>query len=207
MHLNMLNKESRRDSFRKHRQSESGVTILEMVVAMLILTVGLLGLAASIGYAVTVSNRGRNLTNSKLLVVSILEQMEKLRNTESGSITELSFGQVANVGQVDNTGAARNFAGFPTGFQPLSMNPGPDGIFGTGDDLINPGADNIYGTGDDFTDASWAVAGYSREITITQLNANMKRIQVILRYADAGGQMRDLVGVSYLNNDTRSNFR
>ena len=24
---------------------------------------------------------------------------------------------------------------------------------------------------------------------------------------NAGGQMRDLVGVSYLNNDTRSNFR
>ena len=47
----MLNSKSRRAALRKHLRSESGVTILEMVVAMLILTVGLLGLAAAIGYA------------------------------------------------------------------------------------------------------------------------------------------------------------
>jgi Tfp pilus assembly protein PilV len=58
---------------------ESGITLFEIVVAMLVMTVGLLGLAASIGYAVTVSNRGRNLTNTKLLAVSLLEQMETLR--------------------------------------------------------------------------------------------------------------------------------
>ena len=119
MQIDMLNNKSQK------LHAESGVTILEMVVAMLILTVGLLGLAASIGYAVTVSNKGRNLTNTKLLVVSLLEQMETLRNTE-----QLTFGQIANQGQVDNSGAARTFIGFPTAFQPLSINPGPDGIFG-----------------------------------------------------------------------------
>jgi hypothetical protein len=173
-----------------------------MVVAMLILTVGLLGLAAAIGYAVTVSNRGRNLTNTKLLVVSLLEQMETLRNTK-----ELTFGQIANAGSVDNTGASRNFGGFPTGFQQLSINPGPDGIFGTSDDLINPGPDNVYGTVDDFIDSTWGVPGYQRQITITNLNPNLKRIQVVLRYPDTAGQLRDLEGVSYLNNDTRANFR
>jgi type II secretory pathway pseudopilin PulG len=182
--------------------SESGVTILEMVVAMLILTVGLLGLAASIGYAVTVSNKGRNLTNTKLLVVSLLEQMETLRNTE-----QLTFGQIANQGQVDNTGAPRTFVGFPTAFQPLSINPGPDGIFGTDDDMISPGPDNIYGNSDDLIDTTWAVPGYERQISVTNLSANLKRVQVTLRYPDAGGKLRDMIGVSYLNNDTRSNFR
>src|SRR5712691_157696 len=134
--VNMLNRKSRRTGLQKQASSESGITILEMVVAMLILTVGLLGLAAAIGYAVTVSNKGRNLTNGKLLVVSLMEQMETLRNTE-----ELTFGQIANQGQVDNTGATRTFNGFPTGFQTLSINPGPDGIFGTDDDMINPGPD------------------------------------------------------------------
>jgi hypothetical protein len=198
----MLNNKSRRRPLRKQFHSESGVTILEMVVAMLVLTIGLLGLAASIGYAVTVSNKGRNLTNSKLLVVSLLEQMETLRNTE-----ELTFGQIANQGQVDNTGATRTFIGFPTAFQPLSINPGPDGIFGTSDDLINPGPDNIYGTSDDFIDNTWSVPGYQRQISITNLSANLKRIQVTLRYPDSGGQLHYLVAVSYLNNDTRSNFR
>src|SRR5262245_26849882 len=51
---NTLNNNSQR-TLRTDRKAEAGVTILEMVVAMLVLTVGLLGLAASIGYAVTVS--------------------------------------------------------------------------------------------------------------------------------------------------------
>jgi type II secretory pathway pseudopilin PulG len=198
----MLNNRPRLRPHTSQLDSQSGITLLEMVVAMLILTVGLLGLAASIGYAVTVSNRGRNLTNTKLVAVSLLEQMETLRNTE-----QLTFGQLANQGAVDNTGASKNFVGFPVGFNPVSINPGPDGIFGTSDDLINPGGDNIYGTGDDFTDASWGISGYSREIVISNLNANLKRIQVTVRYPDGGGQVRNLVAVSYLNNDERSNFR
>jgi len=199
---NTLNKVSLWRAKNTRVATEDGVTILEMVVALLILTVGLLGLAASIGYAMTVSNMGRNLTNTKLLVVSLLEQMETLRNTQ-----ELTFGQIANSGQVDNTGAVRAFNGFPTGYQPISINPGPDGIWGTADDLISPGPDNTYGTGDDFTDPSWGLNGFSREIVITNLNPNLKRIQVTVSYPDAGGQMRTLVGVSYLNNDARDTFR
>jgi type II secretory pathway pseudopilin PulG len=198
----MLNSKSRSRAGIDRSSSAAGITILEMVIALVILTVGLLGLAASIGYAVTVSNRGRNVTNTKLLAVSLLEQMETLRNTE-----QLAFGQIANAGAVDNTGATWNFAGFPTGFNPISVNPGPDGIFGTSDDLINPGADNVYGNGDDFTDPTWGIAGYSREIVITNLDANLKRIQVTVRYPDPNGQTRSLVAVSYLNNDARANFR
>ena len=199
MQINMLNKNSGRIPSRKGPNSESGVTILEMVVAMLVLTVGLLGLAASIGYAVNVSNKGRNITNTKLLVVSCLEQIETLRNTQ-----QLTFSQIANVG--DPGLATGNFAGFPTGFQPVSINPGPDGIFGTADDLINAGPDNTYGTADDFTDYTWAVAGLQRQIVITSLSTNLKRIEVTVRYPDPDGHLRDLVGVSYLNNDASTNF-
>jgi type II secretory pathway pseudopilin PulG len=198
---NLLNRQSPRGAKREF-DSEAGITIFEIVAAMMILTIGLLALAASIGYAVTVSNKGRNLTNTKLVAVSILEQMETLRNTQ-----QLTFGQISNAGAVDNSGATRNFAGFPTGYQLLSRNPGPDGIFGTTDDLINPGLDNVYGTGDDFTDPSLAVAGFSREIVISDLSPNLKRIQVTVRYPDGGGQLRNLVAISYLNNDSRSNFR
>jgi type II secretory pathway pseudopilin PulG len=186
----------------RQRNSQAGITIVEVMVGMMILTVGLLALAGSIGYAVIVSNKGRNVTNTKLLVVSVLEQMETLRNTQT-----LTFGQMANVGQVDDSNATQTFGGFPTGFRPISINPGPDGIFGTNDDLINPGVDNTYGTADDFTDQTWAVPNCTRQIVITSLSPNLKRIEVTVRYPDAGGQMRDQTGVSYLNNDSRSNFR
>ena len=173
---------------------EAGVTVLEMTIALLILTVGLLALAGSIGYAIAVSNKGRNLTNTKLVAVSMLEQMETLRNTG-----RLSFGQIANVGSVDNSGTTRDFAGFPTGFQPVSINPGPDGIFGTQDDLTDP----VTG----LQQPTWAMSACSREIVITNLSPNLKRVQVTLQYQDPGGQTRNLVAVSYLNNDARSNFR
>ena len=189
------NSPNKRPTHTKQLAPEAGVTILEMAVATIILSVGLFALAASIGYAIAVSNKGRNLTNTKLVAVSMLEQMETLRNTG-----RLTFGQIANVGpNLDNTNATRNFEGFPTGFQPVSINPGPDGIFGTSDDLIDPATNQPQ--------PAWAMSGCSREIVITNLSSTLKRVQVTLQYQDSGGQTRNLVAVSYLNDDTRSNFR
>jgi type II secretory pathway pseudopilin PulG len=199
----MLNKKSCRFPAHSTRKSESGVTLFEMVVALMILTVGLLGLAGAITFALGVSNRGRGVTNAKQLVTSMLEQIETLRNSK-----DLTYGQIANTGpDVDNTGnEARPFGGFPTDFVKVSRNPGPDGIFGTTDDLVSPGADGIYGTTDDVTDNSLALPGFTRQITITFLNPNLKKITVTLKYPGANGQMLELVGVRYLNNDAHSNY-
>lgn len=169
---------------------------------MVVLSTALLALASSIGYALMVSNSGRGVTNTKLLVVSVLEQMETLRNNG-----QLTFGQIANTGQVDNTGGT-NFVGFPGGFLPVSTNPGPDGIFGTSDDLIDAGVDQKYGTADDFTNNALSRPGFTREIVITSLGPQLKRVQVTLRYAPngSGGGQKELVGVSYLNDNAHSNY-
>lgn len=181
-------------------RSDSGFSILELVVAATILSVGLLAVASSIGYAMITGNHGRAITNTKLLVVSILEQMETLRNTGG-----LTFGQIANVGQVDDTGAARGFVGFQTGFQQISTNPGPDGIFGTADDLIDAGNDGIFGTADDFVNPNFAVVGYTREIQITSLSSSLKKITVTVRYP-VNGNLKQLVSACYLNDNSRSSF-
>ena len=184
------------------RASESGFSLIEMVVAMLLMLIALLALATAIGYAFMVSNKGRSITNAKLLVTSILEQMETLRNTK-----RLTFGQLSNAGAVDNKNSSRAFEGFPIEFQPVSLNPGPDGIFGTIDDLVDAGTDGSYGTLDDFTNNTLAHPGFSRQIIITNLNPDLKRIQVTLRYPGDKGKIYEKVGVSYLNNDVRGNFR
>lgn len=171
-----------------------------MVIAITLLTVGLLGVASAIGYAMVASNHGRSITNTKLLAVSILEQMETLRNTGN-----LTFGQLANVGQVNNTGAARNFIGFPAGAQQVSTNPGPDGMFGTADDLIDAGNDQIFGTPDDFINPNFAVVGITRQIQITSLSSSLKKVQVIVDYSANGG-MKQLSAVCYLNDNSRSSF-
>lgn len=181
---------------RSHRQQEGGFTLLEMVVAILILTVGLLGLASAVGYALMASNRGRGVSNSKMIIVSTLEQMEMLRDTG-----QLSFQEISNSHVSGST-----FTNFPSDFRPVSTIPGPDGIFGTADDLISAGPDGYYGTPDDFTDLSLARPGVQRQILITDINPLLKKIQVTLRYTPNGNETRDLVGISYLNDDAHSNY-
>ena len=185
------------------RQGDRGFTLLEMVIAINILMVGLLGLAGAIGYALMATNHGRSITNTKLLVASMLEQMETLRDTGS-----LTFGQIANPADVDNTGADAPFAGFPTGFQPVSTEPGPDGIFGTCDDLsVSPGPDGAYCTSDDVTDQTRAVTGVTRQIAISLLpgSTSLKRVEVTVNYW-VNGHMYQISGVSYLNDDSRSTY-
>jgi type II secretory pathway pseudopilin PulG len=185
-----------------NRRGQSGFSIVEMCIAMLILFVGLLATASAISYALMVSNRGRSVTNSKLLIVAVLEQMDTLRNTK-----QLTFAQIANTGQVDNTGAVYQFPGFPAAAQSVSKDPGPDGIFGTGDDLTSAGTDGIYGNGDDVpNDQTLVVPGYTRTITITTLSSNIKKITVKLSYPGHIGDTQTVEVSSYLNNDAQANY-
>jgi prepilin-type N-terminal cleavage/methylation domain-containing protein len=180
------------------RSGAAGFSLLEMVVAMLVLTIGLLGVASAIGYALAATNRGRGVTNSKMLVVSVLEQMETLRDTG-----QLNFDEISNTAQP----APSTFRGFPSTFQPVSTVPGPDGVFGTADDLsIGIGADNKWGTADDVLDLTKQRPGVMRKIVITDLNAYLKKIEVTLQYSPNGGETRTLVGVGYLNDNAHSNY-
>jgi prepilin-type N-terminal cleavage/methylation domain-containing protein len=170
-----------------HRhQPDSGFSLLEMVVAMFILTIGLLGVAQAIGYALMVSNSGRGLTNAKLLVVSALEQMETLR--DSG---QLNFAEISNAAQPSPS----TFTGFPTTFLAVSTTPGPDFVYGTADD---PGISN----------PAFAVNGVTRQILITDLSATLKQVKVTLKYSPYGAVKPPdpLVCVSYLNDDAHGNY-
>jgi prepilin-type N-terminal cleavage/methylation domain-containing protein len=184
-----------------NRSPEGGFSLLEMVVAIFIMTIGLLGVASAISYALMASNRGRGVTNAKMLIVSILEQMETLRDTRALTFDEISNGQVQG----------SPFTGFPysaTDFRPVSTIPGPDGVFGTADDLIDAGPDGIYGNSDDFTNPARARPGVTRQILISTFPTNpfIKKITVTLRYPRGDGKPADLVGISYLNDDTHGTY-
>ncbi len=173
--------------------------MVEAVVAILILTIGLIGTAAAITYALEFGTISRNVTSAKSVIVATIEEVETLRNAR-----RLDFKQVANVGSVDNLDSANQFGGFSVGFKPVSLSPGPDGVSGTDDDISTaPGADGKYGTPDDVTDQSLIRGGYTRQITVTNLSESLKKVEVRVKYYSTGGKVGEITGVSYLNNEAR----
>jgi prepilin-type N-terminal cleavage/methylation domain-containing protein len=196
----MLNKKPAKQAKKNSRTIENGFTLLEVVVAILILTIGLIGTATAITYALQFSTLSKNLTSAKLIIVSSIEEIESLRNTQ-----QLGYKQIENAGKVDNTYSPNFFTGFTTDFQPISTNPGPDGVNGTADDLRDAGADKKYGTADDFENPALARGGYSRQIEITNLagTTTLKKIQIKVRYPASNGAIGEIRGVSYLNDEAR----
>lgn len=196
----MSNNDLNRDKKVSENKGEQGFTMIEVIVAIMILTIGLIGTAAALTFALEFGAISKNVSNGKLVIVSSIEEIESLRNSHS-----LEFKQIENVGNVDNTNVENNFGGFSTGFQPVSLNPGPDGVNGTDDDLVNPGPDGSFGTGDDYVDPGLIRSGYTRQITITNLpgSVTIKKIEVRVRYVGAGGKVGEIAGVAYLNNENR----
>lgn len=179
---------------------EKGFSLLEVVVAIFILTIALLGAAAAITRALEYSTTGRSLSNAKLIIVSTIEEIEALRNSK-----RLEFKQLANVSDVDNTDVTINFGGFSTGMKAVSIDPGQDTINGTDDDLLDPGPDNTYGTTDDFENPARIRSGYQRQIIITPLSGNptIKRVEVKIKYFSSSGTASEVSGASYINDEAR----
>ena len=165
---------------RRDRRSEAGFTMLEAVVAISVLTVGLLGVAAAIAYSAATTGRTRDITQAKQIILSTLEQVSVLRDSE-----RLTFAQIGNAPN-------GNFTGFVSSFQQVTNDPGPDGIHGTADDVA---------TDDDPTNDN-----FKRSVVVSSLNPNLKKIEVTVRYK-TGPLESELSGVSYVNNDARPNYR
>lgn len=192
----MLNDNSRKSAVKNLEKNQNGFSLIEAVVAIFVVTIGLIGTAGALGYAIHYGTISRNVTAAKSIIVAEIEEVETLRNTQ-----RLEFKQIANAGSVDNTNVAAVFTGFSTGFKELSLNPGPDGVNGTDDDLRDAGGDGVFGTGDDFDNAALVRSGYTRQVTVTNLSGSMKKIEIKVRYFGAGGSVGELSGICYLNDE------
>jgi type II secretory pathway pseudopilin PulG len=196
----MLNNENQITELENTGAGERGFSLIEAIVAIFIITIGLIGTAAAITYALQFGAVSRNVTRAKLSVIATFEEIESLRNTR-----RLNYRQISNVGKVDNSETVNPFAGFATGFKPISIEPGVDGVNGTADDLRVAGPDQRFGTNDDFDNQTLALGGYSRQITITDLSKSLKKIEVKIRYPGSGAAIGEITGVCYLNDEMRSN--
>jgi len=160
-------------------QPERGFTMIEVVISMVVLTIGLISLLGVFGIAMAATQTSQQDMIAKQLANEALESIVTARNT-----SQLTWDQVQNVGS--GTGI------FVTGLVPINL-AGADGIIGTADDalagpqvLIDPGPDGIYGTADD---AQVPLTNYQRQITISpvvdasgNLVSSLRGINVTIQY-------------------------
>jgi prepilin-type N-terminal cleavage/methylation domain-containing protein len=162
----------------RRAQPQAGFSLLEVMIAGAIITIGLLALLGLFGTALAATQSAQMDEIGHARAMQILESVYTARQT-----SQLGFNAIDNKG----TGAGI----FTAGLVALS-DPGPDGLDGTADDItppapiVLPGPDGKLGTPDDQT---VPLTAFQRQITITTINPNLKQVVVTVQYPVASGRL------------------
>src|SRR5215468_3642058 len=163
----------------KSTKTKTGFTLLECVVAMAVLSFGVLSLVSVFTQGLKNSYQAQVQFIAQQKAREAMETIFTARNTQI-----LTWSQIQNVSQ----GGV-----FKDGPQSL-CDPGPDGLFGTADDncsipatiVVGPGPDKIFGTADDkiVPLKPWM----SRTITITKdpNTDNLRLVKVTITWTFEG---------------------
>lgn len=162
-------------------RSEGGFSLVEALVAMSVLTIGLLGLAQTFYLGM------RHMATASAQVVAREKAREAIESVHTARDTHtIRWGQIHNVAAPEGCPAGTTAAGggvFSTG-ETLLRAAGVDGLVNTEDDAdadleLAPGADNTLGTEDDVP-----LTDFWRTITICDVDGNndLRQILVNIRY-------------------------
>ena len=191
---------------RRHARKEDGFTLVEVMIAIVILSIGILSIVAALATAVATTENAQENLIARQKALEAMESIFTARNTQ-----QITFAQIGNI------------AGggiFSSGANPL-WDAGNDGLVNTADDapfaakgacpagpecITLPGPDGILGTADD---TAMSLGNFTREIQISavqepdgSINPNLKQITVTVSYLSGSSTPR-----SYTVNALISSFR
>jgi prepilin-type N-terminal cleavage/methylation domain-containing protein len=169
----MTSRKSARATDRNQR-SERGFTLLEVMMSMVIVTIGLVALLGVMSVAMAATQSARQDMIARQLAQEALEAIITARET-----ADIAWDQIQNVGPGNGI--------FVTGLQPIRQ-AGADGIIGTADDSLappesmqDPGPDGIVGTPDDGTPIQ--LANFQRSILITPTaSGDLRNVTITIQY-------------------------
>jgi prepilin-type N-terminal cleavage/methylation domain-containing protein len=159
------------------QQPAKGFTLLETMIAILVLSVGILGLAAMLGNALAYMQGSQEDFIAQQKAEEAVEAIFTAKYTNS-----VTWAQVSNFSGGNPTGL------FLPGALPLTV-PGTDGLVGTAADtvappdyILEPGPDGKLGTADDI---QVPLGNFTRTITITPYvgDTNLRNINVTVTYS------------------------
>lgn len=162
-------------------KNEAGFSYIDLMVAIVIMMVGILGLTG----AITVNLMRSYETDSQLLAkqyaLSTIESVFSAREIHAPGSVE-GWDSIGNVG--NNIGTDGQPKGiFLTGFNPIRAEEGWDGVAGTADDACAAGT-ACTSTGHT-SNTSAELKGFLRKIEITDVlnQPGKRRIDITIRYA------------------------
>lgn len=188
---------SRTTATTKIQRQARGFTLIETMIAIVVMTVGLLALVASFASALAATQSAQEDLVARHKALDAMESIYTARNSQ-----QIPFSSI------NNTASGGIFLSGP---QPL-LCAGPDGIVGTGDDvpctvpnsgapcpggvecLVLPGPDGVLGTADDLTQS---LSNFTRTIAFNNVllptgavNQNLIAVTITVSYSKAGWPIR-----------------
>lgn len=171
----------------KTLSSESGVSLIETMIAMLVLTVGAIGMASVFLYGMANATSSPNELVATQKAAEAIESVFAARDAHT-----ITWAQIQNVAE----GGI-----FVAGAQPMKV-AGVDGVLNTSDDgavetVVLPGPDQTMGNGDDIT---MTLTGFTRQITIAAVGGatDLRSITVAIVY-QAGTVQRTYTLTTYIS--------
>lgn len=179
------------------RHQENGFSLVETIIALVILTVGILATVSAITYSIFIVQESEKVTFAKEHARSTMETIFSVRDLQlfdpQGTTGIYNWETVV-------TKTTTNSGIFLDGWTPIRESPGADGIFGTDDDACAATAPCTVGT---YTNNSAVVKGYERKIEISDINQNgvvrKRHIVVRVRYF-VGSNQREVTEKSIFVN-------
>ena len=169
----------------KAPSKQNGFTLIETMIAIAILSIGIVTLIGAFGTAVNATQNAQENLIAREKALQALESVFAARNDQ-----QITFAQIANIsnGGIFKDGATQLLCA------------GPDGLVNTADDVscpasgpcaagpecvVLPGPDGILGTPDD---VAMSLSNFTRQIQITPVvgYSNLQQVVVTITYTQGG---------------------
>jgi len=182
---------------------QAGFSYIEVMIALVILLVGVLGLTSALSANLIRSYESEKRIVAKQTALSTIESIISARDIKRTGAVE-GWDTVGNIGT--NPVAGVNQGIFLTGFNPIREDLGWDGVGGTADDACaGSGSCTVNGK----TNASRVIPGFERQIVITDVAdpdrpsppaaIARRRIEITVRY-NVNQLTRDEVSATIVTN-------